>query len=309
MAQQDQEKRQPWMKFYPADWQADEGLGQCSLMARGLWIEVLAIMHKSPVIGHLLIAGKPPNASQIAVQVKSDVKTVTKAMKELEEWGVFSKTEVGVIFSRRMVADAEKADRDRANGKGGGNPILTKNIHKGVNPKNKHTDNREYNQSSNMTVNGVDKAQKLEARSQKEAVAFGNDGDSAPAAAAAQSDPFPRYANPPGKPPMPCRGDPPDAWKHLAPLEADGDGPKRAAAGGYFLDTAAELVCEAAQIRDEHWRGDWRPLIAWLRDNIDLHAVIIPAIRQVAARPNYRVPASLQYFDRAVRQAHASAAA
>ncbi len=299
MTKIEQEKRQPWMKFYPADWQADEGLGQCSLAARGLWVELLAIMHKSPVIGHLLIAGKQPTHAQIAIQVKSDAKSVAKAMKELEVWGVFSLTEDGVIYSRRMVSDHEKAERDRLNGKGGGNPKLkTKqvlDVNGGVNPK--------VNLNHNPEVNGVDKAQKLEARSQKEkVVALGTDGDLRPGAELLPSDPFPRYPNPPGNPPMPLRGDPPDAWKHLGKIEPDFQGVPRAQRGGYFVDDAAEMICEAAKIREERWRGDWRPMLEWLDAGLDLHDAILPAIRQVAARSGYKPPGTLKYFDAAIRQ-------
>lgn len=297
MAENDQGKRLPWMKFYPADWQADEGLGQCSLAARGLWMELLAIMHKAPVIGHLLIAGKTPTGAQIAIQVKSDAKTIEKCMKELEEWGVFSRTDDGVIFSRRMVADAEKADRDRNNGKGGGNPNLRKKTTKGVNPQ----DNPEVNTTNNPEDNGGDKAQKLEARSQSlEASSLRSE------AASAREE---ISASPPPKPAMPARNDPPGRWHSLADsFEIDRNGTKRAVVGGSYLDAAANAVCEAAQIRQEDWRGDWRPLIDWLRAGIDCDQTIVPAINRVSSRANYQAPGSLKYFDSAVRQAHAGAA-
>jgi len=36
--------KQPWIKWFPADWSADPALKQCSLAARGLWIEILNAM-------------------------------------------------------------------------------------------------------------------------------------------------------------------------------------------------------------------------------------------------------------------------
>jgi hypothetical protein len=53
-------RERPWMKFYPADWRADPMLRVCSIGARGLWIELLALMHESERYGHLLVNGKQP---------------------------------------------------------------------------------------------------------------------------------------------------------------------------------------------------------------------------------------------------------
>lgn len=147
-------KNRPWMKFYPSDWQADDGLRQCSLMARGLWIEMIAIMHKSATYGHLLIAGVNPTVNQIAAAVRGDAKATKAGLEELESWNVFSRTDDGVIFSRRMVADAEKAERDAANGRDGGNPQL------------KPSNNTTVNGSGNEGVNPPHKAQIPEAREQ-----------------------------------------------------------------------------------------------------------------------------------------------
>lgn len=37
----------PWLKFYPTDWRSDPALKMCSLAARGLWIEMIALMHEA----------------------------------------------------------------------------------------------------------------------------------------------------------------------------------------------------------------------------------------------------------------------
>jgi len=137
----------PWMKWYPSDWRADPKLRMCSLAARGLWADMLALMHEAEPYGHLLVGDRAPSDKQIAALVGASPKEVSGAVMELEEAGVFSRTEEGVIYSRRMVRDKEKAERDRENGKGGGNPKLRKKDKVGVNPP--------------------DKAQKLEARDQK----------------------------------------------------------------------------------------------------------------------------------------------
>lgn len=136
----------PWMKFYPRDWRADPRLRMCSLAARGLWADLLGYMHEAEPYGHLLIDGQQPSTEDIASLVGRPMTETRKALSELDERGVYSVTETGVIYSRRMVRDQEKAERDKANGRGGGNPRLNG----GVNPQD----------------NGGDKAQIPDARIQ-----------------------------------------------------------------------------------------------------------------------------------------------
>ena len=102
---------------------------------------------------------------------------------------------------------------------------------------------------------------------------------------------------------QPCRSDPPDKWLHLADRrEVHSDGTTHAIINGISVSTTAEMVCEAAGINEAHWRGDWRPMIGWLQDGLDPWEQIVPAIRRIAQRPSYRSPASLAYFDKAVRE-------
>jgi hypothetical protein len=118
----------PWFKFYPTDWRADPLLRRCSLAARGLWIELVAVMHESAEYGHL-----DPSLTErdIALLVGAPLKTVRSALAELEMNRVFDRGEKGEIVSRRMVRDHAKALKDRENGKKGGHP----GIKHGVNPE------------------------------------------------------------------------------------------------------------------------------------------------------------------------------
>lgn len=150
------EKRAPWLKWYPADWRADPRLRMCSLAARGLWIELIGFMHEAERYGFLLVAGTSPTIEELVVLVGAPAPLIRKALAELQERDVFSRDGDGVIFSRRMVRDKAKADKDRENGKGGGNPTL-RNDDK---PPDKADDN--------PWVNPPDKAQIPEARVQKE---------------------------------------------------------------------------------------------------------------------------------------------
>lgn len=141
------------MKFYPSDWRADPALRMCSVAARGLWMEMLCVMHEADPYGSLRVNGKPVSAGQLAALAGASAKDVSGWLSELEDAGVFSRDDDSAIISRRMQRDKVKTESDKANGKRGGNPRLSR----GVNPP----------------VNGEDKAQKPEARSQKETTPSG----------------------------------------------------------------------------------------------------------------------------------------
>jgi hypothetical protein len=126
--------KQPWLKFNPQDWRGDARLRICSIGARGLWVEMICIMHEGEPYGHLLVSDRPPTTKQLAALAGISNAECEKFLTELELAGVYSKTEEGVIYSRRMVRDKAKAEKDRENGKGGGNPQLLDSVNGGVNP-------------------------------------------------------------------------------------------------------------------------------------------------------------------------------
>ena len=150
--------KQPWLKFFPSDWRADPALRMCSLAARGLWIEMLCLMHEARPHGSLLVNGKPVTAARLANLVGGGVAEVEGFLAELEEAGVFSRDADGALYSRRMRRDEERAAVNRVNGRAGGNPSLKAGVNPPVNP------------GVNPPVNPADKAgvkaQKPESRLQ-----------------------------------------------------------------------------------------------------------------------------------------------
>lgn len=112
----------PSLQFYPDDWLSDPGVRMSSLAARGLWIELLCMMWRSPVRGYLLISNSsgeyvPLDAARVARAVGEDGEQVQAAFDELEENGVFSRDGRGWIYCRRMVRDWEHAQERQARGK------------------------------------------------------------------------------------------------------------------------------------------------------------------------------------------------
>ena len=115
----------PWFKFYPSDWMADEALAVCSPAARGVWIAALCIMHKAEPRGHLTLNGRKPSLRQLGALLRVSAAEAEELLDELVEAGVASRNKGGIIYSRRMVKDTQRAERSRANGRRGGNPALT----------------------------------------------------------------------------------------------------------------------------------------------------------------------------------------
>lgn len=118
--------KRPAFQFYPSDHRGETGLQLSSLAARGLWSEMLCVMHEGAPYGHLTTAaGHPIEPAQLARMVGESGTTVRRLLGELEDAGVFSRTELGVIYSRRMVRDEHIRTVRAEAGKRGGNPNLT----------------------------------------------------------------------------------------------------------------------------------------------------------------------------------------
>jgi hypothetical protein len=107
--------KQPWFKFYPGDWRADASLRMCSSAARLLWLEMLCLMHESEPRGHLLVKGRRATDSQLGMLSGITDGSIPVLLAELRDADVFSETDDGVIFSRKMVKDTkvskEQSDR------------------------------------------------------------------------------------------------------------------------------------------------------------------------------------------------------
>lgn len=116
--------KRPAFQFYPGDWQRDTALRCCSVAARGLWIDMLCIMHQGEPYGHLTVKGTPLEPQSLGRMVGASPREITAWLAELEGSQVFSRTATGSIFSRRMVKDEQFRQQRAACGKLGGNPSL-----------------------------------------------------------------------------------------------------------------------------------------------------------------------------------------
>lgn len=101
------------MKFYPRDWRGDQALRVVSLAARGLWMEMLCIMHEATPYGHLLIGAKPVTDDALARAAGASIEEVRALLVELHDAAVFDRSRNGVILSRRMIADQKRSEVGR----------------------------------------------------------------------------------------------------------------------------------------------------------------------------------------------------
>ena len=71
--------KRPSFQFYPGDWLRSSDLRSCSVGARGLWIDMLCLMHEGSPYGCLKVGEKvilPPNLARM----------VGATLEETEGW-------------------------------------------------------------------------------------------------------------------------------------------------------------------------------------------------------------------------------
>lgn len=148
--------KRPSLQFYPGDWLRDPAVRGVSLAARGLWIDMLCLMFECDRKGYLMLNGKPPTLEQIARMTGCSTEDASRLTSELETSGAFSRTEHGVIFSRRMVRDEGKREKCSIAGKkGGGNPAFKGLSKGGSKPASKRNANPSSSSSTSVPSSEV----------------------------------------------------------------------------------------------------------------------------------------------------------
>jgi len=112
--------KKPWDKWYWQDYLSDTGLAACSLAAQGLWMRMLAIMARSKKKGYLLDGNQNMTMEILARLVGSTIQEVKPLLEELKQHEVFSISDDGIIYNRRMVRGAEISEKRAEAGKIGG---------------------------------------------------------------------------------------------------------------------------------------------------------------------------------------------
>ncbi len=116
--------RLAWGKFHFGDWLNDVQLRQCSPAARGIWIDMLAIMHQAEPRGFLKAGPKVILPVNLHRNTGDNQEVVQAALAELEKVGIFSVDGDGCIFSGRVVRVEEMRRVRAAGGRVGGSGVL-----------------------------------------------------------------------------------------------------------------------------------------------------------------------------------------
>ena len=110
----------PAIQFYPADWRKDPGVQALDYFERGVWFEMLLIMHESKNRGFLEIKDRKIEQKMLAKMLGITAKKTQKVLETLKLFDVYSVNDSGVIYCRRMVYDERIRQIRITAGKAGG---------------------------------------------------------------------------------------------------------------------------------------------------------------------------------------------
>jgi hypothetical protein len=117
--------RLPAFQFYPADWRKDPGVQSLDYETRGIWWEIICLLHESNERGVLLLNGNPMPEDALCRLLGLDNQKLTTALTTLLTYGVAKRRESdGALYSKRMVADENLRQIRKMAGSKGGNPLL-----------------------------------------------------------------------------------------------------------------------------------------------------------------------------------------
>ena len=98
----------PAIQFYPGDWRKDIGVQSLNYHDRGVWFEMLLLMHDSEVRGKLMLGGKAMTDEILASILRIRIEVLTETIKTLMDRGVAERDKrTGALINRRMIRDEE----------------------------------------------------------------------------------------------------------------------------------------------------------------------------------------------------------
>lgn len=119
--------KSPAFQFYPADWRKDPGVQSLDYETRGIWFEIICIMHESEERGVLMLNGAPMPDAALARMLGLDNQKLQTTLTTLLTYGVAKRRESdGAVYSKRMVSDEKLRQIRKEAGSLGGNPVLVK---------------------------------------------------------------------------------------------------------------------------------------------------------------------------------------
>jgi len=147
------QKKLPAIQFYPGDWKKDPGIQALDFFHKGVWFEMILMMHESEERGVLMLNGKPYPNEALARALGLDNQILTTTLTTLTTYGVAKvRKEDGAIYSRKMVRDEEiRQIRIKAGSKGGNPNLLNQKATTTVNQKTTTRVNQKSTPSSSSS--------------------------------------------------------------------------------------------------------------------------------------------------------------
>lgn len=90
----------PWLKFFPGDWLKEPSLTICSPATRGIWIDLICVMHESGGVGQLT-----GTVAQLAKLARCSAAEMEQSIRELDAYKIASVTVRNskvTLLSRRL---------------------------------------------------------------------------------------------------------------------------------------------------------------------------------------------------------------
>ncbi len=87
-------------QFYREMWQTDEALRSCSSEAKGLFAQLIFVMHEAAPYSCLSLRdGRPLDAAQLSLLTGASPRKLCRLIEELENAGVLSRNSWAQFFS------------------------------------------------------------------------------------------------------------------------------------------------------------------------------------------------------------------
>lgn len=104
----------PSFQFYPADWLSDITVRSLTPEERGIWFDMICMMHEGQPYGHLAINGEPIEEKTLSKMLGISQNKLKKMLEKFEKKSLFSlEKSTEIIYSRRMVEDEKKREEWR----------------------------------------------------------------------------------------------------------------------------------------------------------------------------------------------------
>lgn len=148
---------QPHIQLYVGDWRKDLAVQSLSYHHRGIWFELLMLMHCSEDRGRLVLSGKPMTNASLARLLGLSEQESQSAIEILLSQGVASRDQTGALINRRMCREENiRRKRAEAGSKGGAKTQAKREQHPDIDNDNGLEKVREFSKGEGIPLTDAD---------------------------------------------------------------------------------------------------------------------------------------------------------